>query len=623
MSPTPASQSIRAIGEFHPFTFSDCAQSIPERFARQVARHPERIAVSAGGRATSYRRLAEMADRVASAVSRQGATAARPIGLLLEHDEWAAAAVLGVLQAGAIVVGLDPHAPAARTTAVLDDAGIETIVADGPHLDAARRLAGPDRRIVDVTALPDRTDPVPTPAIASDALAYLLYTSGSTGAPKGVMHSHATVLRSAMGYTNGFRLSAEDRVAVLASLGVAQGVAASFCALLNGATACLLNPRSAGVDGVPEWLARESITVWISAATIFRQLAENLSGAQEFPRLRLIKLGAEPVRDTDVALYRRHFSGHAVLVNALGTTEALSVTQHVMDARTPLAGATAAIGEPEEGLAVLLLDETGAEVDAGAVGEIAIKSRYLSPGYWRRPEQTRAVFVPTEDGEHYYRTGDLGRRLADGALEHLGRKDFRVKLHGARVELEEVEAVLARHPAVCAAAVEVREEDGEPRLIAYIVPEATPPTLGGLRGHVAAILPGPSVPSSFVFLDALPLMGNGKVDRRALPDCVGRRPPLDTEFVPPQTPFEEAVAEIWARVLRLGRVGARDSFLDLGGTSLSALRVLTEVRERFAPDLTMTALFEHPTVEALARALVLGQAERLGADGVSNAGDLG
>ena len=604
---------VDPIGEFRPLTAEDCERSVRDAFHRQVARGPGRPAVVAGGRRVSYGELADRAQQVAGALRAHGASPQTPVAFLLDLGVDAVAAVLAIMELGGIAVGLDPWTPEARSAAILEDAGAEVLVTHRAHLAAARHLAG-SRRLVDLDAVERWTPPAdPIAPIGPDAPAYLLYTSGSTGPPKGVVHTQRTVIRGARGYVNGFRITAEDRIGCAASLGVSQGANAALTSLLSGATFCPFDVRTGGLDGLAAWLARDEITLFIAAATLFRQLEQQLTGAEAFPRLRLVRLGTEQVRATDVARYRRVFRAPCAFANAFGCSEAIGVTQHVMAWDDTIDGEIVPIGVPEDGMAVLLLDEDGREVSAGAIGEIAIKSRYLSPGYWRRPEQSAAAFVDTGDGERLYRTGDLGRRRPDGCLEHHGRTGFRVKINGVRVELEEVEAALASHARVRAAVAGTRAEGDDTRLVAYVVPRAPLPSVAELRRHLAATLPSAAVPSSYVFLEALPLLANGKVDRRALPTCTGQRPPMEAAFVPPRTPFEQAIAGVWGAVLRVGSVGVRDDFFDLGGTSLSAMQATVRLREQLRMDVDEQAIFAHPTVEALARALVCAAVERDGA----------
>lgn len=261
---------------------------------------------------------------------------------------------------------------------------------------------------------------------------------------------------------------------------------------------------------------------------------------------------------------------------------------------------------------VLLLNEAGREVGTDQMGEIAVRSKYLALGYWRRPDLTAVAFIPDHHGrnQRLYLTGDLGMMRPDGCLIHMGRKDFQVKIRGYRIEVAEIEAALVRLDSVKSAVVHAQADNaGGQHLVAYIVPGASGiPTVSELRGALIQTLPDYMLPSAFVFLDALPLLPSGKVDRRALPASNHARPALNTSYVAPRTPIESELARIWAGMLNLQDVGIHDPFLDLGGDSLLATRILTRVVETFRVELSIQSLLEAPTVAEMAKLIGLRQA---------------
>jgi len=261
-----------------------------------------------------------------------------------------------------------------------------------------------------------------------------------------------------------------------------------------------------------------------------------------------------------------------------------------------------------------LLDDAGKDVGLGHVGEIAVKSFYLSPGYWRRPDLTQAAFLPDSGAgvERIYCTGDLGRMLPDGCLLHLGRKDFQVKIKGYRIEIAEIEMALLDHVAIKEAVVRVWEgRPGDQRLVAYIVPAGQQvPTVTELRRFLSEALPNYMIPSIFVTLDALPLAPNRKVNRRALPAPGWSRPDLENPYLAPRTPVEEGLAEIWAQVLDLDQVGITDDFFELGGDSLLATRVISRVIKTFRVKVLLRSLFKAPTVADMAVVIIQNQVEK-------------
>jgi acyl-coenzyme A synthetase/AMP-(fatty) acid ligase len=315
-------------------------------------------------------------------------------------------------------------------------------------------------------------------------------------------------------------------------------------------------------------------------------------------------MGGEPVYRRDVDLYKKYFSAGCIYVNGLGSTETGAICQYFIDKETQIDGNNVPVGYALEDTEVLLLDDDRKEVGLNDVGEIAVKSRYIAPGYWRNPELTGAAFLPDSEGgtERIYCTGDLARRLTGGCLVHLGRKDFQVKVRGQRVETAEIEKALL-DMGVFREAVVIAFEDipVDKRLVAYLVPSQKPtPTTGELRTFLRAKLPDYMVPSTFMLLDNLPLTPSGKLDRHGLPSPVRERAGMHEPFVAPRTPTEEALAEIWAEILKVKQVGIHDNFFDLGGQSLLGTQLVSRVRDILKLEVPWRSLFEAPTVAALA-----------------------
>ena len=441
---------------------------------------------------------------------------------------------------------------------------------------------------------------------SADDLAYLLYTSGTTGPPKGVAHSHRSLLHLEMNYSNALHICPDDRLAGLRSPSVFGGVRDLWAALLKGAAFYPLDVKREGVAPLAAWLHEQEITIAFFGAPLFRHLAATLNGRDTFPSLRVIRLGSDTVHRSDVELYRRHFAPTCVLVNGLGATETGSACKFFIDMDTPIETATVPIGYPLEDMRVRVLDDDDREVGEGEVGELAVQSRYLAVGYWRHAELTAAAFRAAGDGaERLYRTGNLARRHADGCVEHVGRCDFQVKVHGHRVELGEIEAALMGLEAIREAVVTARPDAaGDTRLTAYVVPDsAVAPTATAIRRALAGTLPDHMIPADFVALDRLPLNANNKIDRGALPLPAGTRPFIEASFVTPRTPLEATLAAIWAEVLGLDRVGVHDPFLELGGDSLLATRVVARVRDALDVEMPVRVLLESPTIAAMAAAL--------------------
>jgi thioesterase domain-containing protein len=452
-----------------------------------------------------------------------------------------------------------------------------------------------------------------------DDHAYILYTSGTTGRPKGVLGSHRQVLQFASDDIRQAHIYPEDRIGMAASLCLSASLTKIFPALLSGALLCPYDLKKRGVEPLAGWLTETGITIFACVPTVFRHLCAMLRPGQTIPSLRVIRLGGDRVNRPDVELYRTHFGRHCLLWVGYGATEAKLVTSLWLNHDSELPDGPLPVGYPALETEVLVLDPEGRPVEAGEVGQIAVKSRYLSPGYWRLPEQTRQKFLlaselldepeirVTRGGlVRVYMTGDLGRKAEDGCLWHLGRVDFQVKIRGYRIEIDEIEAALMDLLGVRQAVVMAwqRARSVEPQLVAYVVPQEEPgPTLTDLRRALGDVLPEYMIPAIFVTLDEMPLDVHLKIDRQALPEPETSRPVLENEYVAPRDELERELAQIWEMVLGIEPVGVLDNFFDLGGHSLLAVRLFARIAERWGRELPLLTLLQAPTVEKLAELL--------------------
>ena len=590
---------------FVPFTKAEIEQSISDRFEQQVALYPEGRAVRNKGKAISYRDLNSMANHVAWALLQARGEREEPIALLLENGGAIIAAILGVLKSGKFYVPLDASLPQARTEFILHDSQAEIILTNNRNLSLARELSDSNARFINIDKLDFSLSAANVGLTVSPAaLAYMIYTSGSTGQPKGVIETHRNLLHNVMRNTNVLHICAEDRVSLLRSISAAGAARDALTALLNGATLCPFSIKEEGLWILGKWLIGEQITVFTSVITVFRHLVATLSGEEQFDKLRLIYTGGEQATKKDVELYQKYFSPECLFVNRLGVTETGTVTYYFVDKETRLSGGTVPVGYPAEDMEILLLDENGEEVGPACVGEIAVRSCYLSPGYWRNPELTRSVFLADSQGggKRIYRTGDLGRKQPDGCLVHLGWKDFQVNIRGHRIEVAEVETELLNHPGVKEVAVVGREHwSGEIRLVAALVPvDNAAPRTDDLRKFLKNRLPDHMIPSAFMLLDALPLGPNGKVDRRALPMPDWLAEHVASSQVAFRTELEEFVAGLWQETLNLHGVGVHDNFFDLGGHSLLLGQIVSKLQGAFKINVALDNFFEQPTVRAWA-----------------------
>lgn len=583
-------------------------QTLGARFERQTSLHPQNLAVKTEAHGWNYEQLNGKANRVAQALLAQRGQKDERIGLLFKHDAPMISALLGVLKTGKTYVPLDTSYPLERLAYVLEDAQITAVLCDNKTQALAERLTA--RRIPTLNL--DKLDPTATAKnpgvrVAPDSLAYILYTSGSTGLPKGVMQSHRNVLHHIHCYTNGLHLSDDDRLTLLSSYSFDAAVMDIFGALLNGAALYPVDLNESGFDYLLDCVVNEGVTVYHSTPTVYRYFVGGLAEWETLDSVRMVVLGGEEVVKADVELYNRQFSPGCLFINGLGPTESTLAAQYFIAKDTEMTRASVPFGYPVPETEILLLDDFGGHVPVHGVGEIAIRSEFIALGYWRNPGATAKAFVPDPagSGRRMYLTGDLGRMLPDGSMEFKGRKDLQAKIRGYRIEIGGIEAVLRQHPAVCECAVAVREDvPGEKRLVAYLVPEEQfAPTPSELRAFLSGQLPDFMVPSIFITLQELALTPNGKIDRHALPvpDVVGRRPVEG--MVAPTTPTQRALASIWAEVLRLEEVGIHDNFFELGGDSLRLSQLTARLADSLSVEVPMRVFFSRPTIALQAELL--------------------
>lgn len=578
--------------------WNDTAQEYPNQrtvsglVADLACAAPEVPALRFEDQELTYGALDQAADALAHRLIELGAGRGSLVGVYLERSPELVVALLAVMKSGAAYVPIDPIYPQARLSHMIADSGISLVVSDavlGPSLAAFQVTPV----LVQDTARGSGEVPVPAPVDRSvpDAAAYVLYTSGSTGLPKGVQVGHRALVNFlwTMARTPGF--SARDSMAALTTVCFDIAGLELYLPLVRGGTVEVL-PAAVAADGLAlrEWIERSRPTVLQATPTTWQMLiAAGWAGA---PGLRAL-CGGEPLPD-ELAARLTGLVGE--LHNMYGPTE--TTIWSLVDRVLP--GEPVTIGRPVGNTRCHVLDERGIEVPPGVPGELYLSGDGVADGYLGRPELTAERFLPAPSGPgRAYRTGDLVRQLPDGRLEYLERIDGQIKLNGYRIELGEVESVLRRQAGVDSAVVVVREDQpGERRLTAYVTGSASLPQPTALRAALRDELPAYMVPAAVVVLPELPLTPNGKIDRKALP--VPRPPRTAGAEAGVRTGMERRIAEVWCQVLGLDRVGAEDNFFDLGGDSLRLTSVTAILRERIDRPITRLDMFRHPTVRAMA-----------------------
>ena len=584
----------------------DAPSCLHEMVEATVARTPDAVAVTYDDRELTYAELDRRANGLAHRLRQLGVGPEIVVPVLLDRSEDLVVAVLGVLKAGGAFMPLDSAQPAQRMAAMLDD------VSDAPvcvthesnlvHLPPG--FTG-HRLCLDLPPAPWGGDAAPISETTSANLAYVIHTSGSTGKPKGTLNTHAGIRNRLLWMQDAYRLTADDRVLHKTPVSFDPSVWELFWPLIIGARVVIAKP-----EGHKD------------AAYLVRTIIENGVTTMHFVPSMMRRFLAEPGVAACTALRQVFCSGEALpydlrdhfmatldaeLYNLYGPTEAAIDVTH-FHCRRGESGTLVPIGRPIANIRAYILDAHLQQVPVGVPGELFIGGVGLGRGYLNRPDLTAAIFVadpfggdPADPGQRLYRTGDLTRYLPDGNIDYLGRIDFQVKIHGFRIEPGEVEAALAKHPAVAENAVVIRTDSrGNPILVAYIVPAGGgAPSTAELRRFLIDLLPAAMVPAVFEVTDALPLTSSGKVNRKALMAADSASGPQEPAFIAPRTHTEQVLAEIWCAVMGLERVGVNDDFFALGGASTQSLEVAVRANAAGLP-LRPESMFVYGTIAELA-----------------------
>jgi amino acid adenylation domain-containing protein len=600
-----------------------------ETFRRWAQTHPLQTAVRGDGISLTYRELDRRSDDVAIRLVAGGIGRGSIVAVASMPGLTQVVALLGVAKAGAAFVVLDERDPAVRQREVVDDAGAHCLI-----VSASESGAVGDAELFDVPSVVciDRTGRLlpgeeavssrPLPRVASTDLMFVVYTSGSTGAPKGIPHRHETFAQFARWQSHRYDVTPASRVAMWAPLSYDAACTEMFLALCSGATLCVPSATTRGdALAMLRWLDEELITHYELVPSFGRALLDVMDMAPRtnggpLPRLRHVQMAGE-VLHWDVVDGWMSACPHISVHNSYGPTECVLATENELSPGGDHGGRVP-IGRAIPGRQVLVLDDAMKPSPVGAVGSIYIRSSLLAGRYWRRPKETREAYVPDPFDETgtgtLYRTGDHGRRRASGVIEFVGRSDMQLKVRGNRVEIEEIEDALERDARVVEAAVRVF--DGS-QVVAYAVvrPMADQPldVAAALRAAVAQRLPGYMVPNQVVLLDVLPRTSTNKRNRRAL---VRPEPIFGVVAAPPANALEQTIAEVWRQVLDVPAVDRHENFFEAGGNSLAATRVQSLLSRRLSTEIRLVDVFAYPTIADFAHILETGGAapEGLAAD---------
>jgi len=589
------------------------AACMHEQFTAIAESHPDLTAIVCDRERITYGELNARANQLAHRLQTLGVGPEKLVGIYLERSIANVLAMVAILKAGGAYVPVDPNYPRDRVEFMMQDSNV-TVLLTQKSLAANLPNQKVPQLLLDSDDFSSESVENPQSKTTPENLAYVIYTSGSTGRPKGVAITHETITHLFRGPRAHYGIGKGDVWTSVHSTGFDVSVWEIWGALLQpGRLVMVKQDVIYSPSALYDLLAVEGVTVFCGTPAVFRQLIESDRDLSQL-KLRTIICGGDAI---DAELAQQLAALPVTAWNGYGPTESTvwSIAKQI-DARDNTTAALTSIGKRIPQLTTFILDSNLQPVPIGVAGEVFIGGAGLARGYLNRPELTAEKFIANPfaatPGERLYRTGDLGRHLPNGDIEYLGRLDNQVKLRGFRIELGEIETVLGQHPAVERAVVIIREDrPKDKRLVAYVVARETKANLTAeLRKTLAEKLPDYMIPSAFVMLEALPLTPNQKVDRRSLPKPDDNRGGLESSYVAPRDNLEQQLANIWAKILDTTKIGVLDSFFELGGNSLLAVRLFAQIENRFGKRLPLATLFQSPTIEQLAQLLRNGDAKR-------------
>ncbi|WP_434813447.1 surfactin non-ribosomal peptide synthetase SrfAC [Bacillus halotolerans] len=578
-------------------------------FKEAVDVNPSAPALTFAGRTLSYHELDEETNRLACRLQKQGAGKGSVVALYTKRSLELVIGILGVLKAGAAYVPVDPKLPDDRISYMLTDSGAACLLTHQEMKEQANQLpfAGQTLIIDDPIRFEEEASD-PETAIAPDDAAYIMYTSGTTGKPKGNITTHANI-QGLVKHVDYMTFSEKDTFLSVSNYAFDAFTFDFYASILNGARLIIADENTLlDTERLTSLIRQENVSVMFATTALFHLLTD--AGEDWLKGLRCVLFGGERASVPHVRKALR-IMGPGKLINCYGPTEGtVFATAHVVHG-IPESISSLPIGKPISNASIYILNESNQLQPFGAVGELCISGMGVSKGYVNRDELTKQKFTanPFKPGETLYRTGDLARWLPDGTIEYAGRIDDQVKIRGHRIELEEIEKQLQEYPGVKDAVVVVdRRESGDASINAYLV-NRTQLSAGDVKAHLKKQLPAYMVPQTFTFLDELPLTTNGKVNKRLLPKP--EQDQISQEWIGPRNETEETIAQIWSEILGRKQVSIHDDFFELGGHSLKAMTAASRIKKELGIDLPVKLLFEAPTIAGISAYLKNGGSEGL------------
>jgi amino acid adenylation domain-containing protein len=590
--------NIKLQEAFKEFEQEKLLKNVKDCFEIIVDEYGDNIAVKTTERDYTYNELNKVSNIIAHNLTDNNHIPQHTVGIFIGHNINMITSILAVVKTNNIYIPLDIEYPTERINSIILDANIETIITDNNNIEIIKQVVA-DRAIeiinINNLKITDKTHNTQL-AISPQDLIYILYTSGSTGTPKGVMQNHAYLLHLTYSFTNSLHIKQTDCITLIPSFSFSASVMDLFGALLNGASLFLVDVKNHGLDCLAKNTATKGITIYHSVPTVYRFFTRLITQTNDVSNIRLVYLAGEPLLKGDVEKYRSVFSDKCILVNGLGCTEYNICRQNFINKQTEIHTDVVPLGFKAINTEIVILDEEGLPVVGTQIGEIAVKSKYLSPGYWNDNTLTQKKITEVNgDGQRLYHTGDIGRFKLDGSLVHIGRKDFQVKIRGQRIELAEIEVAISQIESVAEAVVVVKHINADDYICAYYTASAEISD-EKIKKNLNAILPKYMVPSFCMQMETFPKTSTGKINKLSLPQPVIS----ENEGTVASNVYEVKLLEICQNILNNRKITIGDNFFTVGGHSLTAMQLIARIHKECNVRLQLKDIFMSANLKELA-----------------------
>ncbi len=576
-------------------------QTVGEAIRITAQQYPAHIALQDNHGSYTYSQLLQYSAGISNTLLANNTAVGDRVVLLLNQGKAAVAAMIGVLDAGACFVPIDIKEPAERLQYIIQDCQPRCVITDSANFSVINNTL-PKTLIINIDDISVSDAVSHQPQLTPDSAAYIFYTSGSTGNPKGVCQNHRNVLHFANTYATTLGIAHNDRLSMLYSMNFSASNMDIFSGLLRGATVCFYDLKNRGSADLEQWLNDEKITVLHTVPSVFRHLLNNTHAGHVYSAIRAIDLGGEAVYNSDIPLLKTFFTPECICFNHLAATEASVIAQHKIDTSKTYSKGLLPVGPAAEGMSINVVNAQGENAAIDEVGEIILESDFLSTGYWNLPEQSSKAFGLSINGKRNYRSGDLGFFDSHGNLNYVGRNDFRVKINGQTIELGEIEACLIALPDIDEAIVIAHQdnEESDKVLIAFYLTQTASISSTQLRSALMNTLPGYMIPTHFILRETFPTTSTGKIDRKKLLPETHEISLSATEIHAPETAMEKNVGLIFSSLLKTELVDKNKTFFEQGGNSLLAMNLVMLLEKNYQVDIPLELINNNASIANIA-----------------------